>query len=60
MVNLLRDSTLRCLSCAPYCKALAILAALTAMPASSFATTPGNVVHDTYFLEAQTTEPFTT
>lgn len=50
----------KCLTNAPFKSALASLAALILLSGTVAATTPGNVVRDTYFLEAQKSGPYTT
>ena len=49
-----------CLSRAPGTRALAVLAAMSVSSGIALATNPGNIVKDTYFLNAQKTAPFTT
>ena len=60
MVNLLRASIRWCLSCAQSSKALLAIAATLLLQGAVFATTPGNVVKDPYFLNAQKSGSFTT
>ena len=59
MVKLLRASIKWCLSCAQSSTVLSATAAML-LQGSVLATTPGNVVKDTYFVNAQKTGSFTT
>ena len=60
MMNLLRVCLRKCLSSSSSLKALIALAAVVLASGQAQATNPGNVVHDTYFVEAQKTGAFTT
>ena len=59
MVNSLRVSTRWCLNCVRTTQALTIFGAILVLQGAVFATTPGNVVKDSFFLNAQNSGPMT-